>query len=822
MQVQALFFQGLGAEISGGGVIALIVMLTCLLISEIVCIGILLWKLIQARRAQDGQSEEDSSFWQNSIAVLSLSAIPQSTFTTISVLVWVTMAATAVLAGLLVYCRLQGYDFSLLLWNARGSKDADASAKYDETEQEAEDTDASEEEAIPAFAEESTDLTAEEVPAMQETTEVVTTSASTVPTAAGADGQAQPYKIVEKVVTETYKEVVKEAPAAPVSATNADAFFEKLSDFLDYEMQKRKESELASASVAYTDEELDEDEDEVEEDDDELEADEPRDEDDVDDTDDRFTGNERIIGFDEGSGCYIVAHYRKSFEAKLIQARPHIKKYYSELKNALLAYKESKSRISWAADTIQNERQTIAKINVKTKVLELYLALDPALLDDSVYRGKDVGHKKKYADTPFQYKIRSPRKLKWALELVQQTCEEHGLSPIDADYVDYEAQYPFDTTDNLVQRGLIREYLRQEKSATTFELAPDHVPEVAQEDASVIPANANFSWEFDNERLETDRQEEVDVAEAEEPAEMPITKEETAEEVAEEPTETAPTVDAASGVVRETVKVTEMRYTERYYADAPTTYEQVVTTSETAPELIEATLGEETDAPVVEDAQTEAVASAEMQDEPQDEAIPAVTPIVAEVAEESDFSADKFDGADPFADFRDDDVPWTEEEEAEETGEEDEVDEEQEELFFSDGDDAEAEETEEIFEDIEETEEAADDFEEAEETEEIEEVEEEFEEAEEKPTPVKYQVFVSSDPAIAAVDLFMVERAFANGDTVNIASLRAKGLVEPSAKVLKIYVSGELSRSLNVEADHFTLDAIRAIMLAGGNSAMIR
>ena len=115
-------------------------------------------------------------------------------------------------------------------------------------------------------------------------------------------------------------------------------------------------------------------------------------------------------------------------------------------------------------------------------------------------------HKKKYADTPFLYKVRSSRKFQWAMELVQRVCEEHGLSPIDIDQVDYVEQYAFDTTENLVSRGLIREYVRQEKPATTFELDPDHVPEVPEEDGSVIPANANFSWEFDNDAMEDKHQ----------------------------------------------------------------------------------------------------------------------------------------------------------------------------------------------------------------------------------------------------------------------------------------------------------------------------
>ena len=444
-----------------------------------------------------------------------------------------------------------------------------------------------------------------------------------------ADGN-QPYRVVEKVVKETYKEVIKEtSTTAPESRekSSTELLFEKMSDFLEYEMQRRKEMDAKAAEQGGSiptfaksvdpAEEAEEDEPDDEEDA-TLDEEDVRDEDDVDDEEndtegDHFTGNERIIGFVEETGCYLVAHYRKSFEAKLIQAKPHIKKYYSELKNALLSYKGTKDRISWAADSFHNGRTPIAKINVKTRILELYLALDPATLEGTVYRGKDVGHKKKYADTPFQYKIRTPRKFKWAMELVQRTCEEHGLSPIDIEPVDYAAQYPFDTTDNLVMRSLIKEYIREEKPATTFELAPDHVPNVPDEDESVIPANANFSWEFDNDMLKGEEEPPI-----EEPVEEPV--EEPAEEPVVQPEpQPEPAPATQKEVVRETVKVTEVHYTERYYGDGTQVYSQTVTAGEPIEAIAEPVaevVAEESVAPAAEIVEAEPVVEETVTEEP--------------------------------------------------------------------------------------------------------------------------------------------------------------------------------------------------------------
>ena len=247
---------------------------------------------------------------------------------------------------------------------------------------------------------------------------------------------------------------------------------------------------------------------------------------------DRFTGNERIIGVDEETGYYIVARYRKSFEAKLIQSQPQIKKYYSGLKNALLSYKGTKSRLSWTADSFHNGRAQLAKINVKTRILELYLALDPATLEGSVYRGQDVGALKKYEETPFRYKIRTPRKFNWALELVRRVCEEHGLTPIETQPINYAKQYPFDTIDNLVLRKLIKVTTRLEKPATTFELDEETASE--EEDITVPTDFEPRSWAYEGDQ--------------------PIVETEqiSADVVIPEPTE-------QSG---ETVRIAQIRYTE--------------------------------------------------------------------------------------------------------------------------------------------------------------------------------------------------------------------------------------------------------------------
>ena len=80
---------------------------------------------------------------------------------------------------------------------------------------------------------------------------------------------------------------------------------------------------------------------------------------------------------------------------------------------------------------------------------------------------------------------------------------------------------------------------------------------------------------------------------------------------------------------------------------------------------------------------------------------------------------------------------------------------------------------------------------------------------------------VPMDTGVAVIDICSVASAFAEGDTVSLETLKAKGLVVPTAKTLKIYAGGSLDKRLSVEAHHFSLEAIFAIGTAGGETSML-
>ena len=77
------------------------------------------------------------------------------------------------------------------------------------------------------------------------------------------------------------------------------------------------------------------------------------------------------------------------------------------------------------------------------------------------------------------------------------------------------------------------------------------------------------------------------------------------------------------------------------------------------------------------------------------------------------------------------------------------------------------------------------------------------------------------DTGVAMIDICSVAAAFRDGETVNLDTLKAKGLVVPTAQKLKIYAGGSLDKRLSVEAHHFSLEAIFAIGTAGGETSML-
>lgn len=145
--------------------------------------------------------------------------------------------------------------------------------------------------------------------------------------------------------------------------------------------------------------------------------------------------------------------YDKSFVARLSQSDNTIKSYYSELKNEILAYQGVKSRVSWHFDSFNKGREKCIKLQLRGKSLYMYIALNPADVDEK-YHAKDVSDKERYVSVPTMVKIKKPRSLKYAKQLVEKLMENMGVVRGETPKVKYKVEYK--STEALIEEGLIK------------------------------------------------------------------------------------------------------------------------------------------------------------------------------------------------------------------------------------------------------------------------------------------------------------------------------------------------------------------------------
>lgn len=275
---------------------------------------------------------------------------------------------------------------------------------------------------------------------------------------------------IDAVIADIRDSVLSEGEK-PIELTEEDE--EAAEEAVDEALEEAIAEEPAAAAYADLTEEEPE---EPEEDDEEEDSDEEDSEDDENAEDSgaeeapAMLGGQRIVYIDAKANpeayaellerekrgeVTLVYRYRKSFLAKMALAEETVKGYYSELKNALLAYKGVKCRTSWGYEAFNKGRTKLARMDVKTKSLYLYLAIDPQSLVDTKYNFKDMSAKKKYAATPVLMKIRGERKFKHALELIEKICgEELQLKRLEAEPTDY--RLPVMSQDEMVEAGYVK------------------------------------------------------------------------------------------------------------------------------------------------------------------------------------------------------------------------------------------------------------------------------------------------------------------------------------------------------------------------------
>ena len=143
----------------------------------------------------------------------------------------------------------------------------------------------------------------------------------------------------------------------------------------------------------------------------------------------------------------------------MMQSEDKIKEYYSMIKNELVSFKKLRSNVSWHGDRYNYGRDTVAKLTIVGKTLNLYISLDPndPELKETVYHQKDVSDKKAYASTPCMVKVKSDVGAKRAVRLVGILAEKLGATK-NANYapVDYAAEFAYADDEKLIAEGYIK------------------------------------------------------------------------------------------------------------------------------------------------------------------------------------------------------------------------------------------------------------------------------------------------------------------------------------------------------------------------------
>ena len=287
-----------------------------------------------------------------------------------------------------------------------------------------------------------------------------------VPTGVNEEKVAQDVvdKLVEKQDEHDYDVVIDEEGVAQLTqlvSEKIDATHKERFDSIDAEIQALKDMlagavVVAGESAIAEDEELVKVSDIIDGDGGESESDDVLEDIDEQPTEDEIMPD-GIPGISNGVDFGNMMKYNRSFIARIIQSSDDMKQYYGETKSALLAYKKVNSNIAWGAERFNKGRETIARFKIRGKTLCLYLALDPNEYKTSVYHHSDVSDNKSMSGTPMMVKIKSPLGVKKAVRLIDEMLEKRGGVKQAVQQRDYAAMYPYESTEELIEDGLVKD-----------------------------------------------------------------------------------------------------------------------------------------------------------------------------------------------------------------------------------------------------------------------------------------------------------------------------------------------------------------------------
>lgn len=147
--------------------------------------------------------------------------------------------------------------------------------------------------------------------------------------------------------------------------------------------------------------------------------------------------------------------YNKSFKAKLIQASDEVREYYNRLKNFAAGYKNVSFSISWKQESVSRVKDKICRFILSRNSLCAYLPLNPDDYADTKYN-VEFAKAKCFKNFPCKYRVNNSQQAEYATELIATVMERYGIEREDKPAENFVAEYPYEETSSLIERGLIK------------------------------------------------------------------------------------------------------------------------------------------------------------------------------------------------------------------------------------------------------------------------------------------------------------------------------------------------------------------------------
>lgn len=260
--------------------------------------------------------------------------------------------------------------------------------------------------------------------------------------------EIQPENEEETVVQNLEEEAMEEA-AAENSAQYAEEP-EEVAETAVEEKEEEKEPEPVKEEIK---EEPAKVEKPVKEEESEEEPEEEE-EDDVEDNESEKEKEVRLAAIESAPELEQGQRYNRSYKARLIQSSDTVKGWYSQIKNAALSYKGVKSSVSWRQEKVTKGRVQLIKIALRGKTLSVYFPLEVSKIKN--YDVEDVSDKSVHAATPCLLRVKKEAHVNQAIDLVSQAAAKLVLEETAAKKTDYVKEYKLETTEQLIEEGLVK------------------------------------------------------------------------------------------------------------------------------------------------------------------------------------------------------------------------------------------------------------------------------------------------------------------------------------------------------------------------------